>query len=88
MSHLHFTAWGTVDIEKLERLERRRFIREIRKVCGEHGLVFHSGGQQSNLTYSLWREGNAKLLLASSRNCAEVCAVAIKIMENLDEQPR
>lgn len=51
MSHIHFAAWGSVDVESLERMQRRKYLQAIRTELAKHGITIEYGGQRSNPHY-------------------------------------
>lgn len=53
MSHIHFAAWRSVDIESLERMQRRIYIKRTRVELARYGLELEAGGQRTNPHYIL-----------------------------------
>lgn len=53
MSELHFAAWGSVDFEKLERIQRRNYLKRARQELKKHGLYIHAGGQKGHPVYNV-----------------------------------
>lgn len=44
LGHLRWAAWGTIDIETLERMQRRNYINHVREELKLHGMVLECGG--------------------------------------------
>jgi hypothetical protein len=45
MSATSFAAWGSIDVEKMDRLQRRNYINKVRAELKAAGYSLHSGGQ-------------------------------------------
>ncbi len=53
MNHLRWAAWGVVDIEKLERMQRRNYIKRSRTELAEHSVMLECGGSTVNPYYRI-----------------------------------
>lgn len=51
MNHVRWIAWGVIELEKLERMQRRNYIKKIREDVTPLGIVFDCGGVSSNPWY-------------------------------------
>jgi hypothetical protein len=56
MSHICFAAWGSIDIEKMDRMQRRNYIRCVREALKPYDIELNVGGQRDRPYYLLkWR---------------------------------
>ena len=53
MNHVRWAAWGVVDIEKLERMQRRNYIKRARAELEEQGIALECGGSKTTPWYSI-----------------------------------
>ena len=53
MNHIRWAAWGVVDIEALERMQRRNYIKRARVELAEKGIVLSCGGSTQTPWYSV-----------------------------------
>jgi hypothetical protein len=82
MALIQFIAWGAVDVETQERMQRRRAIRKIREELAAYDILLTCGGQRSTPWYSLsW--GNQTFAQGGD---GALKAVAIKALEIIDER--
>jgi hypothetical protein len=44
LNHMKWAAWGVIDIEKLERMQRRNYINAVREELKLHGCALECGG--------------------------------------------
>lgn len=51
MNQIRWVAWGVIDLEKLERMQRRNYIKKIRADVAPLGITFESGGTNKNPWY-------------------------------------
>ncbi len=51
MNHVRWVAWGVIDLEKLERMQRRNYIKKIREDVTPLGIVFEPGGVKATPWY-------------------------------------
>ena len=65
MNHIRWAAWGVVDIEALERMQRRNYIKRARAELAEKSIELACGGSTKTPWYSIVvptadGKGNAK----------------------------
>ncbi len=53
MNHVRWVAWGVIELEKLERMQRRNYIKKIREDVTPLGIKFESGGVAKNPWYKM-----------------------------------
>ena len=53
LNHIRWAAWGVIDIEKLERMQRRNYIKRARAELVEIAAVLSCGGSKSVPWYSI-----------------------------------
>lgn len=54
LNFMKWAAWGVIDIEKLDRHQRRNYINHVREELKLHGCVLECGGRTSrSLHYSV-----------------------------------
>jgi hypothetical protein len=53
MNHIRWAAWGVIDIEALERMQRRNYIKRARAEMAEKGIVLSCGGSTQTPWYSI-----------------------------------
>jgi hypothetical protein len=53
MTYLKMAAWGVVDIEKLDRLQRRNYINRVRVELEPHGFELVCAGSKLNPGYRI-----------------------------------
>lgn len=51
MNHIRWAAWGVVDIEALERMQRRNYIKRVRSELGVLGIELECGGSKQQPYY-------------------------------------
>lgn len=51
MNRVRWIAWGVIELEKLERMQRRNYIKKIREELTPLGIKFESGGVSNNPFY-------------------------------------
>lgn len=89
MSHVSFAAWGSVDVESLERMQRRVYIRHVREELAKYQLALACGGSKGRPHYALYRvvdgiaSGGA---LVSSSGEKALSLVLTKALELIKEQ--
>lgn len=87
MSHVSFAAWGSVDVEKLERMQRRVYIRHVREELAKHHLALECGGSKQRPYYALYRmvngiaEGGALLSYNGKKALSVVLTKALEIIK-------
>lgn len=92
MSHVSFAAWGSVDVESLERMQRRVYIRHVREELAEHHLALECGGSKNKPYYALYRIVNGiatgGALFSSNENKAlsVVLTRALEIIEGRGQE--
>ncbi len=84
MSALAFAAWGSVDIEALERVQRRMYLRRVRKEIKPFGLLLHAGGQSKNPHYQVLND--SQKLLYTGTSFREACTEALKVVDPNSQQ--
>lgn len=53
MNHIRWAAWGVVDIEALDRQQRRIYIKRTRGQLAEKGIMLNCGGSTSQPWYDI-----------------------------------
>jgi hypothetical protein len=53
MNHIKWAAWGVVDIEKLDRIQRRNYIKRSRKELEEIRCSLNCGGSTQTPYYQI-----------------------------------
>lgn len=51
MNNVKWAAWGVVDIEALERMQRRNYIKKVRAELAKHGATLDCGGDKVSPFY-------------------------------------
>lgn len=54
LSYLRWAAWGVVDIEALERMQRRNYINHVREELKLHGMQLEVGGSANAPYYRVF----------------------------------
>ena len=80
MSALAFAAWGSVDFEGMERIQRRAYLKRVRKEIEPHGLIIHSGGQAPKAPHYQVMNVDKKLLYTGD-SFREACTEALKVVD-------
>lgn len=57
LTRLRWAAWGVVNIETLERTQRRNYINHTREELKLHGLTLECGGTTSQPYYRIFEAG-------------------------------
>jgi len=55
MNRLKWAASGVIDIEKLERMQRRNYINHVREELKLHGCTLECGGGRAGPYYRIYR---------------------------------
>jgi hypothetical protein len=53
MNHIRWAAWGVINIEALDRMQRRNYIKRTRAELAKKGITLSSGGSKSVPWYSI-----------------------------------
>jgi hypothetical protein len=53
MNRVRWAAWGVVDIEKLERMQRRNYIKAVRAELAEKNITLECGGSTQTPYYQI-----------------------------------
>ena len=53
MNHIRWAAWGVVDIEALERMQRRNYIKRARVELAEKNITLNCGGSTQTPWYAV-----------------------------------
>jgi hypothetical protein len=54
LSYIRWAAWGVIDIEALERMQRRNYINHVREELKLHGLSLECGGSTTAPYYRIY----------------------------------
>lgn len=81
MSAVAFTAWGSVNIEEMERLQRRKYINLLREEIKEYGLVLHAGGSKGRPLYTLYKGEEKAENRVACGSAKDVCLIAQEIVD-------
>lgn len=55
LSYLRWTAWRVIDIETLERMQRRNYINHVREELKLHGMRLECGGGAAHPYYRIFK---------------------------------
>lgn len=66
MSRTRFAAWGVVDIELLERMQRRNYINHVRQELKQHGIELECGGSTKAPYYRTFIQNDGKTIWSST----------------------
>jgi len=53
MNHVRWAAWGVIDIETLERMQRRNYIKRTRAELSKDNITLSCGGSSNNPWYAI-----------------------------------
>lgn len=56
LSRLRWAAWGVINVEVLERVQRRNFINHVREELKLHGMKLECGGSTKAPFYRIYTE--------------------------------
>lgn len=72
LARLRWAAWGVINIEQLERMQRRNYINHVREELKLHGMHLEAGGSKPRPFYRVFVQGDTDKVpswaFASSRN--------------------
>jgi len=89
MNHIRWAAWGVVDIEALERMQRRNYIKRSRIELDEKGIVLSCGGSTHTPWYSIkipTPDGKGNIKAAGGREAfKQVCEWLLKELGEVQE---
>jgi len=57
LARIKWAAWGVIDIEAMERMQRRNYINHVREELKLHGWTLEAGGSQSVPYYRIFKMG-------------------------------
>ena len=84
MNRIRWAAWGVVDIEALDRQQRRNYIKAVRKELEAYSAVLHCGGSTKNPWYriSVGADANTAAYVSANAKGAfkNVCVWAVTII--------
>jgi len=61
LGYMRWAAWNVIDIEALERMQRRNYINHVRQELKLHGMLLEAGGSTQSPYYRIYTEAqNAK----------------------------
>lgn len=82
LSYMQWAAWGVIDVEKLERMQRRNYINHVRQELALHGLELECAGTSMFPFYRIHtierEEGNTKPVWQTELTTREDRRQAIK----------
>lgn len=81
MNHVRWIAWGVIELEKLERMQRRNYIKKIREDVTPLGITFDCGGVSSNPWYQMVISASPALGRAEKRQAHGGTDAARKICQ-------
>ena len=89
LNHVKWAAWGVVDIERLERMQRRNYIKRARAELAFKGIELKCGGSKTTPYYAVQpvEVTETSPLKAVSHTAAgvdafkKVCAHAVSVLE-------
>lgn len=83
MSGVHFAAWGSVDVESMERIQRRTYIRRVREQLKPHGITLECGGQPPGAAHYQVKHkiGDQDMLKYTGASFREAMNMAVAIIE-------
>lgn len=53
LDHVKWAAWGVIDIETMERMQRRKYLQCVRKQLKSVGIALECGGNRKSPYYSV-----------------------------------
>lgn len=83
MNHTKWVGWGVVNVEALDKQQRRVYLKKIRAELAERGMQLHPGGSTQVPWYRITRVGNgpetAKVeeTIAGEDALKKICAWAL-----------
>lgn len=57
MNHIRWAAWGVIDIEALDRIQRRNYINNVRAELRALNIDLHCGGRNQFICYGVQLPG-------------------------------
>lgn len=82
LDHLKWAAWGVIDIEKLERMQRRNYIKKVRAELGPHGVKLECGGSTRVPYYRVHNESTSVTQFAAGGDAFK--RVCLAVLEKLE----
>jgi hypothetical protein len=82
LSHVKWAAWGVIDIEKLERLQRRNYIKRARSELEAHGWALTCGGNTRSPHYAA-EKGGEKISHTGPDAFMRMCSVIASAIETV-----
>jgi len=78
MNLIRWAAWGTINIETLDRQQRRNYLKKVRAELAEKGYSLQPGGSTQRPWYMVTKDGeegqNNKQIAAGEGAFSKVCA--------------
>lgn len=81
LDHLKWAAWGVIDIEKLERMQRRNYIKKVRKELEPHSVKLDCGGSTRVPYYRVHDDTNFAQIAAGDDAFKRACLAALEKLE-------
>ena len=84
LSYLRWVAFGVVDIEKLERMQRRNYINHMREELKLHGLELHCHGTSYRPVYAIEAVDGSFKTQSNKRRWAPLPRIATIALQRID----
>lgn len=82
LAHIKWAAWGVINIEKLERMQRRNYIKRARSEADSIGWELSCGGSTRSPHYRLAsKEGSHIHSKVGDGAFASVCSALLTFLE-------
>lgn len=90
LNHVKWAAWGVIDIERLERMQRRNYIKRARAELASKGFELKCGGSKGVPFYALAEAstpmettafGGKGHTAAGADAFKKICARAVSMLE-------
>lgn len=86
LNHVKWAAWGVVDIEALERMQRRNYIKRARAELHAAGLKLECGGSKTTPYYAVVAVDDevkkvTRQIAAGADAFKKICAHAVGMLE-------
>lgn len=85
MNHIRWAAWGVIDIEAFDRMQRRNYIKRTRKELEPLGVVLNCGGSTAQPFYQMKLSTDTKGY-GGKDAFRKACAWALQQLGDADER--
>jgi hypothetical protein len=89
MNHLKWVGWGVVDVEALDKQQRRNYLKKLRTELSERGYTLHPGGSTQVPWYRITKNGDVSdskhsETIAGEGALKKICAWALVQLGEVD----